>query len=47
MDLEIQENEQQHRALGDVQNTLRVLHALADRAQGNHPLPTEMPFHNR
>jgi len=43
MDLEIRENEQQHRALGDVQNTLRVLRALAGRADGNHPLPTEMP----
>jgi len=47
MDLEIEENEQQHRALGDVQNTLRVLRALADRANSTHPLPTEMPSHAR
>ena len=46
MDLEIEENEQ-HRALGDVQNTLRVLRALAGRANSTHPLPTEMPSHAR
>ena len=47
VDLEIEENEQQHRALGDTQTTLRVLRALAGRANSAHPLPTEMPSHAR
>jgi len=35
-----------HRAVGDAQNALRVLRAIADRA-GKYPLPKEMPYPQR
>lgn len=44
-ELEIEEGEH-HRAVGDAQNTLRVLRAIAARA-GKYPPPVEMPYFQR
>jgi len=45
-DLEV-ETSGHHRAVGDAQNTLRVMKAIADRTGEKHPLPEEMPYHSR
>jgi DNA polymerase-3 subunit epsilon len=44
-ELEIEESEH-HRAVGDAQNTLRVLRAIGSRA-GKYPPPAEMPYFQR
>ena len=43
LEIEVREH---HRATGDAQNTLSVLQAIAARA-GKHPLPGDMPYHQR
>ena len=35
-----------HRAIGDAQNTLRVLRAIGSRA-GKYPPPADMPYFQR
>lgn len=44
-ELEIEESEH-HRAIGDTQNTLRVLRAIGSRA-GKYPPPSDMPYFQR
>jgi len=44
-DLEIESSEH-HRAVGDAQNTLRVMRAIGSRA-GRYPPPADMPHHER